>query len=641
MEVPLPTIDTTSRPLAWGYHAALDDLLLRLAVGPETPLTIESAELSAPQFTTSDSPEDFTESDMLVYARSDFSGGAGLDWAHRRNALPTDFSRFFDSVGVGAERASPGERSVVQLLPAMERVASYTGSGRAARLGPGKTVAVSAGETVRVCANPTAATLVLTTETPATGNTVNDLAALGGILYAAMMDAGLYERSPAGAWSLHADSPPKCQRVWAVKERIMASNGQALHEVTGVTPEVPIHNLETGQYWTEVGEGGTGIMAAASDGYCYVFADEEGVLVLVSQYKLPVGEVATSIGWSNGLVFFATTTEAQPVKGRWYVGQMGGQQIGGLQLVVEWDNDFTARGPSGFQQIRDSVYTCVPAEGGGSELWRYDLITAGVFRDRYFVGVVKEFSVIDDRFHGAALDGWYREKGVATGEIIRVDEGYLISAMGDFYSVQPKAWMTVALEYFHDNPGLDLSYSTHFEDLTNPDSDSWVHVLPSVSNQGRVEGDMINVVGRGLAVKIRIRGQDSKLYAFSVRARPSAEAREGGGDLNIEIPVNISDQIEVPYRKAMIVKGHGERVYRALQSYQFQPVTLQLFALNELIRGQVEQISTPIPVMTHAGSTTLVCNLLIRGRRSGYTGAVSGPTFGSGCWGCFTWGGLD
>ena len=45
-------------------------------------------------------PEEFRAEFGQSYARSDLSGGAGLDQAHKRNQGPNDFRRFFDSKGV-------------------------------------------------------------------------------------------------------------------------------------------------------------------------------------------------------------------------------------------------------------------------------------------------------------------------------------------------------------------------------------------------------------------------------------------------------------------------------------------------------------------------------------------------------------
>ena len=96
----LPSPSNTSAPQSKGYEANLDDLLLRFAVGPGRQLNINTAPLQAQAIQTSETPEDFQQEFGQIYSRTDFSGGSGLDKAHKRNASEMDFSRFWDSNGI-------------------------------------------------------------------------------------------------------------------------------------------------------------------------------------------------------------------------------------------------------------------------------------------------------------------------------------------------------------------------------------------------------------------------------------------------------------------------------------------------------------------------------------------------------------
>ena len=102
--MPLPSTSNVSNPLAFGYQAQISDgitdILLRLAVAPGRELTITTAPLSAQQVNTAQVPEEFRAEFGQSYARSDFSGGAGLDQAHQRVQGTNDFRRFFDSKGI-------------------------------------------------------------------------------------------------------------------------------------------------------------------------------------------------------------------------------------------------------------------------------------------------------------------------------------------------------------------------------------------------------------------------------------------------------------------------------------------------------------------------------------------------------------
>ena len=96
----LPSPSNTSQPEAQGFEANLDDLFLRFAVGPGRQMNINTAPLQAQAIQTSETPEDFQQEFGQIYSRTDFSGGEGLDKAHRRNGTDRDFSRYWDSKGV-------------------------------------------------------------------------------------------------------------------------------------------------------------------------------------------------------------------------------------------------------------------------------------------------------------------------------------------------------------------------------------------------------------------------------------------------------------------------------------------------------------------------------------------------------------
>ena len=96
----LPSPSNTSQPQAQGFEANLDDLFWRFAVGPDRQRQINTAPLQAQAIQTSETPEDFQQEFGQIYSRTNFSGGEGLDKAHRREGTPNDFSRFWDSKGI-------------------------------------------------------------------------------------------------------------------------------------------------------------------------------------------------------------------------------------------------------------------------------------------------------------------------------------------------------------------------------------------------------------------------------------------------------------------------------------------------------------------------------------------------------------
>ena len=97
----IATTDLINNPKRYGYDFRVDRLLLRAAIGPERPMTIQSSDVQEGQnINVKQNPEDFTSNLGRIYSRNNFSGGQGLDTAHRANGQPEDTTRFWDSKGV-------------------------------------------------------------------------------------------------------------------------------------------------------------------------------------------------------------------------------------------------------------------------------------------------------------------------------------------------------------------------------------------------------------------------------------------------------------------------------------------------------------------------------------------------------------
>ena len=117
----LPSPSNTAQPQAQGFEANLDDLFLRFAVGPGRQMQINTAPLQAQAIQTSETPEDFQQEFGQIYSRTNFSGGEGLDKAHRREGTPNDFSRFWDSKGIDVFHAEQDNSYSVRLLKDVEQ----------------------------------------------------------------------------------------------------------------------------------------------------------------------------------------------------------------------------------------------------------------------------------------------------------------------------------------------------------------------------------------------------------------------------------------------------------------------------------------------------------------------------------------
>ena len=84
----------------------------------------------------------------------------------------------------------------------------------------------------------------------------------------------------------------------------------------------------------------------------------------------------------------------------------------------------------------------------------------------------------------------------------------------------------------------------------------------------------------------------------------------------VTVPINLSDQVERPRRKAFKVKNLGEVIYQTLKQKEGDSVTLTLYEPSEIIRGVVESVQYPISEKSEVGSVTQFCLLRVRGVRA-------------------------
>ena len=127
----MPRVATTiniSNPKRYGYDVRIDEILLRSAVGPGREMQIQSSDVQEGQINVKQNPEDFTSNLGRIYSRNNFSGGQGLDTAHRANGSPKDTTRFFDSKGVDVFHGDDETSYHVHLLHTTAEELSFSNS---------------------------------------------------------------------------------------------------------------------------------------------------------------------------------------------------------------------------------------------------------------------------------------------------------------------------------------------------------------------------------------------------------------------------------------------------------------------------------------------------------------------------------
>jgi hypothetical protein len=610
----LPSPANTSEPQAQGYGANLDDLYLRFAVGPGRQMNVNTAPLQAQAIQTSETPEDFQQEFGQIYSRTDFSGGSGLDKAHKRNASEMDFSRFWDSSGIDVFSGKQvGQEYNVSLLKSTEEVVTSSETNLLMQELDG-TVYFADGEVLKKITTPLTGSSS-TDGTPSAGNDITGLAVLGTRLYIVANGAIVY-RASSGSYSAY-NSDQTYDKIWSIKGRIVASStAGVLYDVSGGTDSA-IATLPTGRTWTDMCDAGAVGLATATDGYIYSFADESSTLALKGQTFVE-GEVPNAIDSAQGIIFYGTYESTASGKiGRLYRSDITNSNnlyvLANSQLIKQWGDGTTTldQAPYRIVSTRDSIFTGIIDSASKTNFWRYYLPTGGIARDLEFgeSGVVKGIAVYSDRLFATVSGG-----GIYRETTNYVTTGYIITALADFFTSEDKQWVGAKLNTNDISSGsIKLSTSTISTDIKDSAASTWQEQITLNSGRGGEEEVMNLVDGRWIAGKIEITtddiAQSPELLSFAVRGYQLVN------DIIVEMPVNISDHIERPYRKRIRVNGQGELVYQALRNKEGQNVQLEIYRPDTLLRGIIENVSSPIEELSPRGSVTVYCLVRFRGSK--------------------------
>ena len=657
--MPLPNTGNVATPLAFGYQAQISDgvtdILLRLAVAPGRELSITTAPLSAQQVNTAQVPEEFRAEFGQSYARSDFSGGAGLDQAHKRNQGPNDFRRFFDSKGVDVFKNAndKGQNYSLELHYDTELNKSSSNANQHV-LTHEDVIWLAQGHDIYYSSNN--GTSWTTSDPYATDASYNvsGLVMEGHILYASLNDGTdsivrkLDTDNIGGGWSNYTNvvSSRVIKGLFNVKNYILSiENDGKLQELDGTSAPTLIKDLPAGSLWVDVIDGGPVVLAASDDGYIYSLKDTGTGLSLVGQTFIE-GEDIVSLAESNGIVFFSTSqsSNAGGKIGRVYRGTIASDgvlyTIDDRQLIKEFGdvNTTVDKSPTSLFSTRDHIYFGVIDSANETDLYAIYLPTLGYARDIYYTGTsgkVQAITVAKDKLF-FIVD----QVGLAKELSTYVEDGYVILPAADFYTSQKKQWIGGRI-YTSDIPAggsVLAEYSTELDALSNASSVSY-STLTNVEIEGN--GDeipIVNVINRWLIPKLTIKagsGQAStpEVYSYSYRAFPEPE------DVIARIPVNVSDRIERPGKRPKNIPGIGAKLFDALKRLEGKSVQLTLFKPDEAIRGIVENVTLPVQEITKYGSTMVFCTIQVRGQRQANTSEVSSlGTLGVGDLGVYRFG---
>ncbi|KKK62201.1 hypothetical protein LCGC14_3006700, partial [marine sediment metagenome] len=304
--------------------------------------------------------------------------------AHRRTGDPEfDASRYWDSRNIKVEPAKAGRPEELQLLFETGTIET-AGETNLHLTRIGAVLYWARGSNVKRTVNPTVANPTITSEDPEAGEAVtviSGLAVLGDKLYAAIGAVGIHRRAANGTWTHWSDLDCAGEKIWGIKGRIIAASGASLYVAGATTTSTLLKTLPSGQTWTDVVDGGTVILAAATDGKIYSWSDESGTLMLRGEEDFE-GEVPYSLGMAQGVLFIGTgqvSTAAGKI-GRLWIAEIVGLRIRNAQVIREWGSGAEAldRVPYSFLGTRDSMYFSVVEDSSETHLWRFHIATAGL-----------------------------------------------------------------------------------------------------------------------------------------------------------------------------------------------------------------------------------------------------------------------
>ena len=637
--MPIPNTSNVDRALAWGYQAQISDgttdLLLRLAVAPGRELSVTTAPLAAQQINTAQTPEEFRAEFGQTYARSDFSGGAGLDQAHQRSQGPNDFRRFFDSKGVDVFKyaSEKGQAYKIALHHETEAITARASTETEQHIIAHEDILyVAQGHNVYYSTDEGD---TWTTSDPYSAGAdydVTGFALEGHILYASLSDGTdsivrqLDADDIASGWSNYTNalSNRVIEGIFAVKNYLISIEDDGkLQELDGTSSPTLIKDLPSGEKWVSVEDAGAVILAASDSGYIYSIVDDESSGLILRGQTYIEGEDIVDIHESNGIIFFSTSqsTSAGGKVGRVYRGTLSNDttlyNVANRQLIKEFGSDDSTQdhSPTQFFSTRDQMYFGVIDSGTEVDLYSIFLPTLGYARDIYFTtttsGLVKGISVAKDRlFFLVAGVGLVKEADTY------VSDGYLIMSSADFYTSQPKQWVgsRIYLDDIEDNVSVQTDFSNDLNDLNVPTSTGYSTIQNIEQGDGGEEVTIQNVVARWFIPKITLRSNSAKdatpeVYSFSVRAFPEPE------DVILRLPVNVSDKLERPGKRGKVIPGAGAKLFNTLQRLEGKSVTCKVFRPDIIVRGILENVTLPVTEIVQRGSSTVFCTIQVRGQQ--------------------------
>jgi hypothetical protein len=633
----LPVVEDVPQPRAWGYQARIDDILVQLAVNPDDPTQIVTAEAVPARVDTGEAAEDYQDDTGFRYSRNRLDGGAGFDFLHSPDRLEGATRRFWDSFGVDVFASDLGQPYEAKLMNEMllDTAISPGEFGSLARIDD-QIYYLRGDEIWEYGASPAKATLA------AAPGSYNFLA-MGNSLYSNDSTTGVLRFDPPSFTPVAVDTVATYTKIYGAKSRILARDGNELWEA-GTTP-ILLLTLPPADEVVDQGvvDAGNSIVVMTTTGIIYLLGlDPSLALVNTGQYNF--GDEIPVVGaFAQGVLGIATReiTEAGGQVVRFYTASIpdDGSTLENVTLIFQVGD----RQSTGFFHpffmlgTRDSIYTVIATPGVPIlELYRFYLPTGGWSRAHQVPvpsagGGVSALEIDDRMWVANPSNGLWKEQDTF------VDSGYVIGPAADFFTARAKQWVSGDLTIPELPPGtqVNLFDSTNIDVLNDPNHPDWeLAVKVQVPGESEVSvDDLTGRNGRYHVAKVELTASADNTItpgfrSYSFRAFPSSDR-----DTIVRLPVNVSDQFEAPGKRAMLRRGRGIVLEQALRALEGKQVTVEVFALGIVLRGILERIEEPIVVFPERGSGLRVMFITIQGEdiagaAAGFGGTSSGASWG-------------
>jgi len=643
---------STFQPAAAGYGARISDYWVRLAPSEDAPLRYFTQDSLAPRSDDRSSTEENVLELGHVFARSDLTGGAGLDFFPRplfQDRETEDNIRFWDSMNVDVSRARYDAEYRWRLHRKLQQWHTYSPSNATCMVRTSGYLYIAGGNLVYWYND--------LGDTTAEGshdfsNAIDDMCVIADDVYALSNNAILKKGAADSSFSAwHTPGAGETiERIWAAKNRVLAHRttttptSEFLEFDTSGTAAI-VDSFDPGVDVNAVVDGGPAIVAAVTSGELYSFTlDASQALELTSITPVPAGEEPISLTYNQGVLAYMTidpSVASSTTVARFYAAEVFDARfdytIGNAQLILEWDSPITAprTNVSDLMPTRDEIWWVIyePDVAGDKyvSLYRFDLVTRG-FNRAHAIGVtaaadVTHLVVFQDRMVFINDNDVWVE-----AESTFADVGWLISPMINFGLNTTINWVASVLEVLDVESArlqIELLRSSQEAGLFDWGHASWVSEQRITSPyQAGVEVPMIGVRSPQMALQVRIYPSLSGspgVRKLALRGLPSHR------DLIVELPVNVSDLIELPHRAPAVSQRWGDKVHQRLFNFQGRHVEIEVLDPPMVMVGIVDQIAEPITYLTARGSQGQMCVVRVRGQRVTETeGVVSIGTAGLG-----------